>query len=111
MQTNKQTQTRPSITRLLFKITLLGVLTVFTASCVSSQGYYSPEQQNARTNALRAFAEAAHMYNQQNIPVYSPGAPMRPVIIQPQNYQAYPNYNPYVQPQNYNPYPSYPTYP
>lgn len=95
MQDAKRKNNQGRYSRTLLKAVSIGLVALLSQGCQTP--YLTPEQWNARTNAVNAFSNSAYMYQQAQRPTYAPATPYRPpaqanpfVQNQPQNQQEQP---------------------
>lgn len=77
----------------LLKALSIGLVALFSQACQTP--YLTPDQWNARTNAVNAFSNAAANYSQSQRPTYAPTQPQQ--YRAPTYYQA--PYQPATQPE------------
>lgn len=88
MQDSKRTAYNSNYSRTLLKALSVLLVSTLLQACQTSPTYLTPDQWNARTNAVNAFTQAVQAHNQGQRPTYGPATP----------YRAPTQSNPFIQP-------------
>jgi hypothetical protein len=75
MQSLKRVQDQRSLKNHVLRAAALLLATVALSACQTGQ--MTPDQWNARTNALSAFSNATYQFSEAQRPVHIPGAPQK----------------------------------
>ena len=88
MQDSKRNLNKTSPQRTLLKALSIVLVGLGLQACQMSPTYLTPDQWNARTNAVNAFTNAVQAHNQGQRPTWGPATP----------YRAPTQSNPFIQP-------------